>query len=133
MSNITCLALLVADRVWIENNGKFGMVGIFDNFAIEKFPTQVSPFFLYVRLGNVPKGKSSIHFNIVFDSSNLLISNIKAEVDVQLDNSIVQLPVPLPPLSLPSPGSYSINLLVNNTLITSYKLNANLHVKPVGK
>lgn len=128
MNEITCLALLAADRVWKEDNGKLGMVGIFDSFTLERFPTQVAPFFLYVRLGNVPKGKNEININIVSGVSKLSIANMKIELDVQVDRSIVQLPIPLPMLPLPVPGAYVVNLIVNDNLISNYILNANLNI-----
>jgi hypothetical protein len=126
MKETICLALLAADRVWVEDNGKIGMVGIFENFGLMSFPAQVTPFSLYLRLGNVPQGKNTIGIDIKNEKTDIQISNMKMELEVKIDQVIMQLPIAVPPLTLPSPGDYSINLIANGKKIGQYMIHANL-------
>jgi hypothetical protein len=124
MQDIQCLAVLSADRVWREDNGKIGMAGIFEHFNLTKFPAQVFPFFLYVRLSNVPAGKHELVTNVIEKNSKVVAASLTLNFETPEDQEILQLNYPVPPLVLPTPGEYGVNVSVNGVLLAEHIIKA---------
>ena len=49
-------AIVFADKAIEENNGKKGLIGIFQSFNFARFPTVAPTWYVYVAFGNVSKG-----------------------------------------------------------------------------
>ena len=62
-----CFAILFADRVIREDNGKIGVIGIFENFFAPTVPFQPLPWALYLGIDNVPPGQYTLTANLVHE------------------------------------------------------------------
>lgn len=77
-----CFALLFADRVITENNGKKGLIGVFSNFNFSRFPAMEPPWFIFAALANL-EGKHEFSINLVRDDAQQVVLPIAGEIDVQ--------------------------------------------------
>jgi len=115
--------MLTADKAWTEDNGKIGMVGIFENFTLAAFPAQIFPFSVFVRLADVQHGRNSLVLNFIQEGTHAVITSITAQIDVTEDQEILQLHVPIPPLVIPSLGKYDFHLSFNGNQIGKHTIN----------
>jgi len=115
--------MLTADKAWTEDNGKIGMVGIFENFTLAAFPAQIFPFSVFIRLGDVKRGRNSLVLNLIQEGTHSVINSITAQIDVPEDQEILQIHVPIPPLVIPALGKYDFHLSINGNQIGKHTLN----------
>ena len=126
MQDIQCLTILSADRTWREDNGKLGMVGIFDQFHLPSYPAQVLPFGLYVRLGNVPAGHHELVTNVINEKNHAVVASVTVNLDTPEFQQVFQLHYPVPPLHLVNPGDYAIHISVDGVQVAKHIIKANL-------
>ena len=80
-------ALLIADKVITEDNGKKALIGIFDTIHFPEFPAQSPPWFIFAQVANL-SGHHEISFNLVREQSQEVVFSIAGEVDVQAGKGI---------------------------------------------
>ncbi len=103
-------ALLCADRVIVENNGKKGIIGVFDRLALPKLPAPSPPWFVFAQLANIT-GKHSVVFNLVNDETTEVAFSVSGDVDVPEDKDTVDLHIMVGGFRIARYGTY--NLLMN--------------------
>ena len=83
MTEVAAQALLTADRVIQEGNGKHSVIGIFNHLTVDQFPAPMPPWGIYVAVANVSKGKHTFAVNIAHDNSDSVLWSAGGEVQVE--------------------------------------------------
>ncbi len=107
-----CFALLCADRIITENNGKKGLIGVFSGFHFPLFPSIPTHWFIYAGLANL-RGENQFSINLVHDESQTVLLSLGGELKVheQQENDI-EVVVPVVNLVFPKPGPHTLILNV---------------------
>jgi len=91
-----------------------------DNFNLNKFPAQLFPFSVYIRLLNVMKGNNKVIIRLIQEKTKIIIATVIAEFDLKIDQEILQFHAPLPPIVIPASGKYYIEVNCNNDIIAKH-------------
>lgn len=110
MTEPVFVALLVADRVISEDNGKKGVIGTFTQFNALQFPARFPPWFVYAAVTNLVD-EHSFSLNVVNDETQQVVFSAAGQFRVDRPRKVVELVVPVVNVVFPSPGTY--NLLFN--------------------
>jgi hypothetical protein len=119
-----CNALLLADRVIREDNGKRGIVGSFNTFNLQTFPAPVPPFFIYANLEDF-SGKHEFSINIVREGADFVILSTGGEIDFVETGKEADIVIPVSGLQFPKEGLYNVILKVGNYQYGSRRLIVN--------
>jgi len=110
MTEPVFVALLVADRVISEDNGKKGIIGTFTQFNALQFPARFPPWFVYAAVTNLVD-EHSFSLNVVNDETQQVVFAASGQFRGDRPRKVVELVVPGVNVVFPSPGTY--NLLFN--------------------
>jgi len=110
MTEPVFVALLVADRVISEDNGKKGIIGTFTQFKAPRYPAVFPPWFVYAAVTNLADAHS-FSLNLVNDETQQVIFSAGGQFAVDQPRKVVELVVPMFNVVFPVPGTY--NLLFN--------------------
>ena len=77
-----CNALLMADRVIREDNGKRGIIGSFNTFTFPKFPITAPPFFVYANLEDFSE-EHEFSITIAREGAELVVFSAGGEIEFQ--------------------------------------------------
>ena len=127
-----CNALLIADRVIREDNGKRGIIGSFNTFNIPRFPWVVPPFFIYANIEGLA-GEIEFSLNIVRSESDLVVFSFGGELKSLDPEKETELLVPVLNLQFPKTGIYTLLLNVGGYQYGSRKLIVNEAPQPQQK
>jgi hypothetical protein len=119
-----CFALLFADRIITENNGKKGLIGVFSNFNFPKFPAIAPQWFIFAALTNL-KGKHEFSINIVRDDAQHVVLPIAGEIDVQDDGKDIEIILPINNLTFQKPGKHTLTFNIDGMPLASRILDIN--------
>lgn len=108
---IVSYALLCADRVITENNGKKGLIGVFSGFQFPAFPSPPTHWFIYAGLANL-HGKQDFALNLVHEESQHVLFSVGGEISATTGHQEVELVVPVANLVFQRAGSYVLTLNV---------------------
>ena len=106
-------ALLTADRVIKEDNGKHSVIGIFDRFGATSFPATLPPWGIYVSIANLSKGDHKFAINLVHDETNSTALGIAGDMTIQGPGSVMEVALPVLNSTFPEAGSYTMSLHVD--------------------
>lgn len=107
-----CFALLCADRIITENNGKKGLIGVFSGFQFPRFPSLPTQWFIYAGLANL-RGENHFSINLVHDESQNVLLSIDGELRLhEQQGNDVEVVVPVANLIFPKPGAHTLVLNV---------------------
>jgi hypothetical protein len=112
-------AIVFADKAIEENNGKKGLIGIFQSFNFAGFPTVAPTWYVYVALGNVSKGRHDVTVNIVHDDTGSVIVRSHGEVQVRTSAADVEIVFPMAGAAFRSPGVHWLTVTLDQTQIGS--------------
>jgi len=118
MTEANCYAILFADRVIREDNGKIGVIGLFENFFSPAVPFQPQPWGIFLGLDNVPPGRYVLTANLVHEQTQAVILPISLNVE-QSNSGVVQIPLPVAGIAFPAFGKYSFTLNLDGTQVGS--------------
>ncbi len=118
MSEPVCTALIFADRVIIENNGKKGIIGTFSKLYAGSFPVQSAPFAIYASITNL-FGKHSFHLNLINEESNESILPINGEIDSKSNEDMIELVFNLNTVLINTEGKYSLVLEIGKEVLAT--------------
>jgi hypothetical protein len=105
-----CFALLCADRIITENNGKKGLIGVFSGFHFPQFPSLPTHWFIYAGLANLP-GENQFSINLVHDETQTVLLSMGGELNVkEHEENDIELVVPVMNLVFQRPGSHTLIL-----------------------
>jgi hypothetical protein len=108
-----CNALLMADRIIREDNGKRGIIGSFNTFNFAAFPAQAPPFFIYANL-EAFAGQHEFAVSIVREGAELVVFSAGGEIDFAPGQE-AELIVPALGVVFPRPGDYNLILKIGNS------------------
>jgi hypothetical protein len=121
MSEPLLNALLMADRIVTEDNGKKVIVGVFSKFHIPQFPATVPPWFLFAGVENL-EGRNSFTFNLARADTQEVVFSAGGEVEIVDTTSGVEIVLMVPPISFRNQGMHVLQFLVNGHLLISRNL-----------
>ena len=116
-----CNALLMADRVIREDNGKRAIIGSFNTFHFPAFPAVAPPFFVYANLEDF-SGEHEFSVNIVREGVDLVVFSIGGEIRFSAENNETELVVPVAGVTFPKEGNYNLFLKVGNNPMGSRRI-----------
>lgn len=106
-------ALLTADRIIEERNGKKALIGVFDHFNLTSFPSVgIPPWYIYISVANLSEGKHQCVVNVVADESHAVLFSSSGELEVNDTIAPVEVIMPVS-VVFPSPGIYTVTLHLN--------------------
>jgi hypothetical protein len=116
-----CNALLMADRVIREDNGKIGIIGSFNTLSFPIFPTQCPPFMIYANLEDF-NGNQEFSINIVKDGAEVVILSHGGEIHFRPENAESNLILPVFGLQIPKDGIYKLILTISGYQFASRRI-----------
>ena len=119
MNNIVCDALLFADKVITEDNGKKGVIGIFDSVAVRSFPGAVPPFHIFVILRNLSEGDHETTFALTREESQQVLLSIPGEIHVRQPRGKIEMAFPVQGVIFHKPGKYELTVHVDGSFVAS--------------
>lgn len=120
MSEVVCLALLTADRVITETNGKKGIIGVFSNFNAHEVPVAFPPWFVYASVTNLT-GENNFSVTLTHDESghvllsqggDIVSKDPKGTIDIVLQVNTI----------FPKFGLYTVQFNINGREVLARKL-----------
>lgn len=117
MVEANCYAILFADKVIREDNGKIGVIGMFEHFFSQVVPFQPMPWGIFIGIDNLPPGKYVLTANLVHEETQAVVLPIQVTVEQKMAGA-VQLPIPVSVL-FQSFGQYSFTVNLNGSQIGS--------------
>jgi hypothetical protein len=128
-------AIVFCDQAVVEQGTqKLTMVGCFGAFNVPQFPFQTARFFVCVFIGNL-RGiplENDVTLRIEqaqtahpLSGTTIHIKGDFAQISL-LPESVIQLPIPVGPLTLQYPGLYKAVLLVNGNIVASRDFRVNV-------
>ncbi len=121
MTEVVVRALLTADKVIKEDNGKHAVIGIFDRFNVTSFPATIPPWAVYVSVENLSTGKHTFTINLVHDETTAVALSLAGEIDLK-EGSAVEMGIPVMATTLSAGGSYSMSLHVDGEHVATRML-----------
>ena len=118
MPEIVFNALLLADRVLTEDNGKKGILGIFNKFNFPNLPAVAPPWFVYASFENLV-GQNEFTVNIAQKESQEVVFSAGGQVDIQDPTQGIEIAIPVPPVRFGRSGKYLLVFLLNGKDVAS--------------
>ena len=112
-------AIVFADKAIEENNGKKGLIGIFQSFNFARFPTVAPTWYVYVAFGNVAKGRHDVTVNVLHDDTGSVIVRSHGEVQVRTPAADVELVFPMAGAAFRAPGVHWLTVTLDQAQIGS--------------
>lgn len=106
-------ALLTADRIIKEDNGKHSLIGIFDRFGVASFPATLPPWGVYASIANLSNGKHKFAINLVHDQTSGAVLGMGGDIDVKESGSSIEVSLPVQGATFPEPGTYTMSLHID--------------------
>ena len=117
MSKPGLLALIVADKVIREDNGKKALIGIFDTFSFSEFPATAPTWYVYASFCNL-LGNHRIGFRLVnCGKCGELVFDIKGDVKASEESMNIEVAVPISGLTFEDEGRYELQVIVDDQTI----------------
>ena len=118
-----CNALLMADRIIREDNGKRGIIGSFNTFNFSAFPAIAPPFQVYANVENL-EGVHEFSVTIAREGAELVIFSAGGEIRFESGKE-VELIVPALGVTFPKEGVYNLIFRVGNNQYGSRRIIVN--------
>jgi len=118
MTEPVFVALLAADRVITEDNGKKAIIGTFTQFNAPKFPAVFPPWFVYAAVTNL-EDSHSFSLNVVNDETQQVTFSAAGTFAVDAPRKVVELVIPMVNVVFPAPGTYLLMFNVDGQQIGS--------------
>ncbi|MEX2444487.1 MAG: hypothetical protein WD492_12840 [Alkalispirochaeta sp.] len=110
-------AIVTADRVVTEDNGKKVIVGTFNRFMAEKFPTMFPPWGVYVSFSNL-KGEFNFSINLTSEETQQVLSSMGGTVKSAEYSDVHEITLMHAPV-FHQPGKYHLSLYIEGKTIGS--------------
>ena len=118
LGEANCYAILFADRLIREDNGKIGLIGIFERFTAPSLPFVPLPWGIYIAIDNLSPGKHVLTANLVHDETQAVVYPLALNLE-QHGPGPIQIPLTVPPLQFPVYGTYSLTVNLDGFQIGS--------------
>jgi hypothetical protein len=123
-----CNAILMADRVIREDNGKRGIIGSFNTFTFTNFPKTAPPFYVYANLEDF-SGEHEFSITIAREGAELVVFSAGGEIKFQAEGE-AEIIIPAFGVTFPKEGIYNLILRVGNNMFGSRRIIVNTGVPP---
>jgi hypothetical protein len=117
------------DAANIDSSGKISALGIFTNINAQQFPA-IQPAMTFVTCIEGRKSESGQHpfrINFIDDDGNDIMPPMQGEIDIAQNSSNANIIVNLNAITFPKPGTYSMDLVIDNQVLASESLNVVIH------
>ncbi len=118
-----CNALLMADRVIQENNGKRGIIGSFNTFNFPTFPATAPPFFVYANVEDF-EGAHEFSVTIAREGAELVVFSAGGEIRFESGKE-AELILPAFGVTFPKEGVYNLIFRVGHNQYGSRRIIVN--------
>ncbi len=118
MYELVVHALLCCDRIITENNGKKGLIGVFQSFQFSTVPSPPVAWFIYGALGSVSRGTHEFSVTVTHGQSSEEVATRSGEIHVAGEREDVELVLPIT-CNFNHFGAYVITLEVGDELVAS--------------
>ena len=106
-------ALLTADKVIEERNGKKAIIGVFDSINIDTFPSPgLPPWNIYAAIANLSDKEYKFAINITYDETNVAVFGVSGKLHIQDPSAPAEVVVPVS-VMFPGAGTYTVSLHIN--------------------
>lgn len=112
MDEAVLVGLLFADRIIIENNGKKGIIGVFDKLISPRFPCSFPPWAIYAAVTNL-EGKHEFALNLVCDETSQVIVPVSGQFEAVNRLAVIEIESTVMGAIFSKPGMYSLALIVD--------------------
>ena len=112
------LALLTADHVIEEKNGKKGIIGTFTQFNTAVFPVQFPPWAVYASITNM-EGEHAFALNMAHTGTSQVVFSIGGKCSSQSNYNVLEFVFPILGLVFVEAGTYSLTLDVDGRQVGS--------------
>lgn len=129
MSEPVLLALLFADRVITEDNGKKGIIGTFTRFVAQSFPVVFPPWSIYLAFTNAP-GEHDLALNLSHPETNQVLVPIAGKVQSKTAEDVVELSFHIQNALFPRPGRYLLSAFLDGDVLGSRALSVDQSTGP---
>lgn len=131
MEESVLVAILFADRVIEEKNGKKGIIGIFTSFNSDKFPVIFAPWFVYIAVTNL-KGKHNFSVILTNTENKQITFSIAGELGSENPNAVIDLVFPIEKAVFPQEGNYLLTFYIDGAIKGQRFLEVNPKTKKSG-
>lgn len=113
----------LCDLAFLSADGKVNIIGIFDQLAVNAFPATRPRFFVVGGLKDISK-IFEFHLRVIFSSSNKLLQNLPVQRVILPEGHPNKhtFVFEISNASFPYPGTYTIEVMANNTKLGSARL-----------
>jgi hypothetical protein len=118
MYELVVHALLCCDRIITEDNGKKGLIGVFQSFQFQSMPSPGVSWFIYSALGSVSRGTHEFSITVTHGQSSQEVVTRSGEIHVAGEREDVELVLPVT-CKFNHFGAYVITLEVGDELVAS--------------
>ena len=118
MSEPVVVAILFADRLITEHNGKKGIIGVFNQFQAQAFPVSFPPWGIYIAMTNL-QGKHEFALELTHEESEQVIIPIKGQLEVPSQNEVIDLIFNIENAIFPQPGRHILSVYVDGNIAGS--------------
>jgi len=118
LSDPVLLALLAADHVIEETNGKKGIIGTFTQFNAVTFPAQFVPWAIYASITNI-EGEHTFALNLTHTGTNQVVFSIGGKCASQSNDNVLEFIFPIVGAVFMEAGTYSLTFDVDGRQVGS--------------
>ena len=115
---VICHAMLFADKVITEKNGKKGLIGIFSRLFFNNLPARPLPWYIYLSLTNII-GKHDFSINLICDENQQAIFSVSGELEAPNLNTEIEIDIPVHNVQFPKQGIYNMIFYLNGKQVAS--------------
>jgi hypothetical protein len=116
-----CNALLMADKIIREDNGKRGIIGAFNTFNFVRFPIIAPPFFIYANIEDF-SGAQEFSVTIAREGAEFVVFSSGGEIHFEKENKEAELIIPAFGVSFPKEGTYNLILKIGSYTFGSRRI-----------
>lgn len=106
------MAILFADRVIEEKNGKKGIIGTFTQFNTDKFPVIFAPWYIFIAVTNI-EGEHNFSVNLANDVLKQVVFNRNGKLGSKDINAVVEITLPVYQTIFPKEGTYTLTFYID--------------------
>jgi hypothetical protein len=113
------------DAANVDCSGKVSALGIFTNIRALQFPAvhPVMTFVACIEGRSTESGRHPFRINFINDDGKDIMPAMQGEIDITQSSLTANIMLNLSTITFPKPGTYTIDLVVDNQVLVSESLN----------
>ncbi len=113
------------DAANVDSSGKVSALGIFTDIRTQQFPAihQTMTFVACIEGRSTEAGKHPFRINFIDDDGKDIIPPMQGKINITRNSLNANIMLKLNTVTFPKPGTYSMDLIVDNQVIASESLN----------